>query len=66
MNFNITKCICYDTSFEEMKTIMQHQKVNTLEELQQIKPVALNCKLCVPYINKMIETGETKFKIIIQ
>ncbi len=66
MSINITKCICYDTSFEEMKTIMKNYKINSLEELRDIKPVALNCKLCVPYINKMIETGETKFKIIIQ
>lgn len=63
MKFEVTKCVCYDTTFEEMKDIMNKNNINTLEELRQIKPVALNCKLCVPYINKMIETGETKFEL---
>ncbi len=63
---NITKCICYDTTFEEMKKIMKDRNLKTLDELIMAKTVASNCRLCVPYIKKMIETGETKFDIIIQ
>lgn len=66
VKFNITKCICYDTTFSEMKIIIEKNKLNSLEELREFKQVAWNCKLCVPYINKMIETGETKFEVIME
>ncbi|MEO8209025.1 MAG: (2Fe-2S)-binding protein [bacterium] len=66
MKFNITKCICYDTTFSEMKNIMEENNLKTLEELREIKIVAANCKLCVPYINRMIETGETEFDVILE
>ncbi len=63
---NITKCICYDTTFEEMKKIMIERNINTLDELKEVKMVAANCRLCIPYICKMIETGETKFNTILE
>jgi len=64
MKFEVTKCICYDTTFEEMKAIMIKYNLRTVDELIKIKPVALNCKLCLPYINKMIATGDTVFEVI--
>lgn len=63
---NITKCICYDTTFSQMKKIMQKNNLKTLDELKDIKVVAANCRLCVPYINKMIETGKTEFDNILE
>lgn len=63
MEYKITKCICYDTSFEEMKEIMKVNDFKTIEQLQQYKMVAGNCKLCLPYIKKMIETGKTIFAV---
>jgi len=64
MKFEVTKCVCYDTTFEEMKEIMEKNNIGTIDELRKIKPVASNCKLCLPYINKMIETGKIKFEVI--
>lgn len=46
-----------------MKEIMERHNLKTLKELQQYKTVGLNCKLCVPYIEKMIETGRTEFSL---
>lgn len=63
--YNILKCICYDTTFEQMKKIMKEKNINSIEELKEIKLVASNCKLCLPYIKKMIETGQTEFDIIL-
>jgi bacterioferritin-associated ferredoxin len=65
LEFKVTKCICYDTSFKEMKEIMIKQNLKTIDELRRVKPVGVNCRLCVPYIEKMIETGETEFKVIL-
>lgn len=46
-----------------MKKIMEQNNLKTLKELQQYINVGLNCKLCVPYIEKMIETGRTGFSL---
>jgi bacterioferritin-associated ferredoxin len=66
MRYKITKCICYDTTFEEMKKIMKENNLTTLDELREFKTVALNCKLCVPYITRMINTGQTNFELTIE
>lgn len=63
MEYEVTKCICYDTTFKEMKEIMEKNDLKTLRDLQQYIDVGLNCKLCVPYIEKMIETGRTGFSL---
>lgn len=62
----IDKCICFDTTFQEMKDLMIEKNLKTLEELQLHKPVSLNCKLCLPYILEMIQTGKTEFNEILQ
>ncbi|MDZ4713784.1 MAG: (2Fe-2S)-binding protein [bacterium] len=64
--YNITKCICYDTTFSEMKKIMQKHDLKTLDELKKVRMVASNCRLCLPYINRMIETGQTEFELILE
>lgn len=65
MKINIDRCICFNTTFKEMKNIMLENNIKTLEELKKIKPVSLNCKICLPYIMKMIETGKTEFSEIL-
>ena len=65
MKIHIDKCICFDTTFKEMKKLMQENNITTIEELRIIKPVSLNCKLCLPYIMEMIKTGKTEFNEII-
>jgi hypothetical protein len=44
---------------------MEEKNLTTIEEVQAEIEVSRNCKLCRPYINKMIETGETEFTYII-
>lgn len=51
-------------TFGQMKKIMKEENIKNIEGLRKIKPVATNCKLCLPYINKMIETGQTEFDLI--
>ncbi|HMQ69407.1 MAG TPA: (2Fe-2S)-binding protein [Ignavibacteria bacterium] len=61
----INKCVCFDTTFLEMKNIMKTNDLKNIDELRKIKEVGTNCKLCVPYIEKMIITGQTEFNEII-
>ena len=61
----IDRCICFDVKFSEVKKIMEENDLKTIEEIQKLIDVSKNCKLCRPYIEKMIETGETEFNYII-
>lgn len=60
----VTKCICSNITFAEMKDFMSKMNIRSSEELFRKMKVAENCTLCVPYIKKMTETGKTKFCII--
>lgn len=44
---------------------MTENNLSTLEQVREFIEVSQNCQLCAPYINKMIETGETEFNYII-
>ena len=62
----INKCVCFDTTFKMMKSIMKKYDLKKIDELRKVKEVGTNCKLCVPYIEKMIKTGQTEFHEIIE
>jgi bacterioferritin-associated ferredoxin len=64
MKTEVTKCVCSEITFEEMKSLMDRNNLKTFEELSREIKVASNCRLCLPYIHRMIETGKTKFEII--
>ena len=60
----VTKCICYDKTFTDMKLLIDKHKLKTVDELQIHIPFGLNCKLCVPYVELVFKTGKTEFDVI--
>lgn len=61
----IDRCVCYDRTFAELKAIAEQHDCTTIEELQQHVEFGLNCRLCHPYVRRMLETGETLFDHVI-
>jgi len=59
---SVTKCICHDRSFEEIKKYAQQNEIDTIEELQESKFCSCGCQMCVPYVELMLQTGETAFE----
>lgn len=59
----VTRCICHNISFEELKTIAAEEGYSTMYELQAEQLCGTNCKLCQPYIEEMLRTGVTKFAV---
>jgi len=53
----IKKCVCFDTTFAQLK----EAGIKSVEEAAERFGCSTNCGLCKPYIEKMIETGETEF-----
>ena len=59
---NVTKCICHDRSFKEIKEYAREQGIDSVVELQRIKYCSSSCGLCSPYVEMVLETGETEFR----
>lgn len=52
-------CVCGNTLFAELK----EAGVTSLEEAQERFGVAIHCESCIPYIERMLRTGETAFPV---
>ena len=52
----IRRCVCADVSFEELA----RNGVRSIEEAEAWG-CGVNCGLCRPYLERMVETGETAF-----
>lgn len=57
----VSKCICHNRAFSEIKEYAGEQGYSTVEELQSDKYCSCSCGLCIPYIQMMFETGRTEF-----
>tara|TARA_R110002096_G_scaffold39845_3_gene108664 strand:- start:4132 stop:4347 length:216 start_codon:yes stop_codon:yes gene_type:complete len=59
--FLVTRCICHDKSFEEIKGFAQENDITDVRELQALNYCSNSCRLCAPYVEMVLETGETEF-----
>ncbi|KAA3632776.1 MAG: (2Fe-2S)-binding protein [Calditrichaeota bacterium] len=60
----VTRCVCFNKKFSELKKIAKANNCSSLEELQEKVTFGENCKRCHPYVKKMFETGETVFEVL--
>jgi hypothetical protein len=59
----VNRCICFNKTFKELKKIADLHGCITITDLKKYAIFSENCKLCVPYIEKMLETGITEFPV---
>lgn len=62
----VDRCVCYERTFAELKNIAESEGATSLPELQEYIEFGRNCRLCHPYIRKMLQTGETVFHQVIE
>jgi len=62
----VIKCVCSDILFSEMKKVAEKHSISNPDKLREYVTFGVNCKLCLPYVKKMLETGETEFEPIIE
>jgi hypothetical protein len=60
----VTRCVCSNRTFAELKLTAEKYGVTTLEQLQAKIEFGVTCKLCHPYVTKMLKTGETEFGVM--
>lgn len=58
----VTHCICHSRSLKEIKDFSEQEGLTEVEELQAMDYCSNNCKMCKPYVELMLETGETAFE----
>jgi len=58
----ISRCICHNRSFEAIKAYAEQHNIDTVKELQELNICSCGCRMCLPYVEKILETGKTSFK----
>jgi bacterioferritin-associated ferredoxin len=56
----VRRCVCFDKTFEELRLA----GVASVEEAAERFGCGTKCGICRPYIQLMIETGETAFAVL--
>jgi bacterioferritin-associated ferredoxin len=62
---HIDRCYCFGRPFAELKAIAEATGAATVEELQQHALFGKQCRLCHPYVRRMLRTGEVVFREIV-
>ena len=62
----IDRCECFHRPFTELLVIARRTGSTTLEELQEHTQFGISCRLCNPYVRRMLITGETEFHEILE
>jgi bacterioferritin-associated ferredoxin len=60
----VRACICYPCSFALLKMRAESEGWTTLEDIAHATQCGTGCGTCRPYLQKMLETGETAFDVI--
>ncbi len=63
---NVDRCVCFNVSFARLQKFAAANSADTtvsLEQLQTAFGCGRGCGLCIPYIRKMLRTGQTTFPV---
>lgn len=63
---DIDRCYCYQKTFDTLKAVADETGANSVEALQAHVTFGQNCRLCHPYVRRMLKTGETVFHEVIE
>lgn len=66
MSIQIDRCLCFNQSFAALQAQAQKHHCTTLADLQDVICFGKKCRLCHPYVRRMLQTGETVFYEILR
>jgi len=58
----VNRCICSNITFREIKDVAEQNGYSSVPELREAGVCALHCRICEPYVEKVLETGEVVFE----
>lgn len=65
MKVCVDRCVCFDRPFVELLQIARASGIATLEHLQEETDFGLACRICNPYVRRMLRTGQTTFDVLL-
>jgi bacterioferritin-associated ferredoxin len=61
----IDRCVCHQVTFATLLPLAQAHGCTSLDALQAHATFGKTCKLCHPYVRRMLTTGETTFHEVV-
>ena len=61
----IDRCVCFQKTFAELKAVADASGAGTVAALQAHVVFGQRCRLCHPYVRRMLRTGEITFDHIV-
>ncbi len=61
----IDRCFCFHATFATLADVADATGAATVAELQEHARFGQKCRLCHPYVRRMLRTGQTVFHQII-
>ena len=62
----IDRCICSRVLFSDLQAEAERTGATSLEALQDVREFGVNCRLCHPYVRRMLRDGTTAFHEILR
>lgn len=61
----IDRCVCFQKTFAELKEVADACGARTVAALQAHVGFGQRCRLCHPYVRRMLRTGQTSFDNVV-
>lgn len=61
----IDRCVCFKRSFSELQVAAQEAGLTDVDGLREHIQFGMHCGLCLPYVRRMLKTGESVFHELI-
>ncbi len=61
----IDRCYCFGQTFAELRRVAEATGAGSVEALQAHALFGQRCKLCHPYVRRMLRTGEAVFHAVV-
>ena len=58
----VDRCVCLSLSFSQLKEVAEKGCLD-FEGLQRATRCSTKCRMCEPYVRRMLATGETEFRL---
>ena len=61
----IDRCVCFNVTFADLARVAEATGAASVEALQQHRAFGQKCRLCHPYVRRMLRTGQTAFPHVV-
>lgn len=62
----IDRCYCFQVTFARLKEVAGATGADSVAALQEHVTFGRNCRLCHPYVRRMLRTGQVVFREIVE